>query len=93
MAISSYNFYEWLKQLNSQFLLLYLRYICGVIGWKRHMWEVVGWKRQNTVICGEESKIAQKNCHMIFERSLTWSKSTLIHNLKFLLNLFYINLK
>jgi len=32
------------KKLNLQFILLYLRYMCG---------EGVGWKRQTTVICGE----------------------------------------
>jgi len=36
--------------LNLQFILLYLRYKWGRVGWKRHMGEGVGRKRQNIVI-------------------------------------------
>jgi len=37
------------KSLNLQFILLYLRYKWGGVGWKLYMGGG-GWKRQNTVI-------------------------------------------
>jgi len=66
----TYLLLVWLKKLNSQFILIYLRYM-----WGRGLVEnVICWRglAENVIIpsYGREPKVARINGHMIFERSL-----------------------
>jgi len=60
------------KKNNLQFILLYLRYMWGGRWLKTSCGEGGGWLKMSKYHhMGEGSKVAQKNHHMIFERSLS----------------------